>query len=335
MIRGLFGRHPRLWGVSLGAGVVGAAVLTVRYLGASPAKSRLPDSLSPPAFATRLICTSRGQIVYHESGQGDPLVFIHGIHVGASSYEWSKIYPQFATEWRVLAPDLIGFGESERPHRMLTATDHVQALAEFIRAKSGDERATVVASGLGAGFCAVLARQHPELVRRLVLWMPCGALKGAGVNKAVVEVPWFARVRSTNRVFYCKYLATKNQIRMWLRTFAYADPEKVSDETVEVLTYCASQFGAERAIFHWLGRKFDLELEETLARLTQPVTLLWSEKAAFPPLEWAYRFQRLPRHCNLIVLPDVGLLAALEDPARMAGTLSHELATGLRVYRAV
>ena len=86
----------KIWGVSLGAGLLGAFVLTLRYALRPSAKPKLPDSISPAIFATRIFYTSRGQVVYHESGQGGPLVFVHGVYIGASSYEWSKVYPHFA-----------------------------------------------------------------------------------------------------------------------------------------------------------------------------------------------------------------------------------------------
>ncbi|MEY2616709.1 MAG: hypothetical protein QOH78_2482, partial [Verrucomicrobiota bacterium] len=172
MWKKLLARGRRVWGVSLGAGLLGAFVLTLRYALRPSAKPKLPDAISPAIFATRIFYTSRGQLVYHESGQGGPLVFVHGVYVGASSYEWSKVYPHFAGTHQVLAVDMLGFGESERPDVPLTATDHVQALFEFIRAKSGGERASIIASGLGAGFATVLAAQHPDLVKRLILLMP-------------------------------------------------------------------------------------------------------------------------------------------------------------------
>src|ERR1700730_4876917 len=157
MWRQLLARGRKIWGVSLVAGLLGAVVLALRYALRPSAKPRLPNWISPAIFATRIFCTSRGQLVYHESGQGGPLVFLHGVYVGASSYEWSKVYPHFAETHEVLAVDMLGFGKSERPDAPLSATDHVQALVEFIRAKSGGERASIVAIGFGAGFAAVLA----------------------------------------------------------------------------------------------------------------------------------------------------------------------------------
>jgi pimeloyl-ACP methyl ester carboxylesterase len=154
MWKHLLARGRRFWRVSVGAGLLGAVVLTLRYALRPSAKPKLPDAISPAIFATRILYTSRGQMVYHESGQGAPLVFLHGVYVGASSYEWSKVYPHFAATHQVLAVDLLGFGESERPDVLFSAADHVRALVEFIRAKSGGERASIVASGFGAGFAS-------------------------------------------------------------------------------------------------------------------------------------------------------------------------------------
>jgi pimeloyl-ACP methyl ester carboxylesterase len=296
MWKKLLARGSKIWGVSLGAGILGAFVLTLRYALRPSAKPKLPDAISPAIFATRIFYTSRGQVVYHESGQGGPLVFLHGVYVGASSYEWSKVYPHFAGTHQVLAMDLLGFGESERPDVALSATDHVQALVEFIRAKSGGERASIVASGLAAGFATVLAAQHPEMVQRLILLMPVGRVE-FGRRRLPKRYGLFSRMPIVNRAFYRRYLSTRIQIRAWLKNFGFADPEKIADETIEVLTNCAQQFGADRAIFQWMSRRFDLDLEKRLAELSQPVTRKCGQSAAGSGLSPPAGCQTMWLHC--------------------------------------
>ena len=122
-------------------------------------------------------------------------------------------------------------------------------------------------------------------------------------------------------------------MRSWLRGFCFANPEKVSEETVEVLSKCAQQFGAERAIFQWLSRRFDLEFEEKLRDVSQPVTLIWGEKAKYPPLEQAYKLQVIPARCALIVLENTGSLVPLESPERVTEVLSRELDSTIRIYK--
>ena len=333
MWKKLLAQGRRIWGVSLGAGLLGAFVLTLRYALRPSAKPKLPDAISPAIFATRIFYTSRGQVVYHESGQGSPLVFVHGVYVGASSYEWSKVYPHFAGTHQVLAVDLLGFGESERPDLPFSATDHVQALVEFIRAKSGGERASVVASGLGAGFATILAAQHPDLVERLILLMPVGRVE-FGRRRLPKRYGLFSRLPIANRPFYRRYLSSRIRIRAWLKSFGFADPEKITDETVDVLTNCAQQFGADRAIFQWMSRRFDLDLEKRLGELSQPVTLVWGEKSVNPPLETGYRLQPIAKQCSLIVLPNSGVLAPLESPMQVAEALSKELDQTIHIFKA-
>jgi pimeloyl-ACP methyl ester carboxylesterase len=332
MWKKVMARGRQFWRVSLGAGILGALILSVRYALKPSAKPKLPDAISPAIFATRLIYTSRGQVVYHESGQGTPLLFLHGIYIGASSYEWSKVYPHFAGSHHVLAVDLLGFGESERPDVKLAASDHVQVLMELLRIKFGGERASIAASGMAAGFATLLAAQHPELVQRLILFTPLGRFKFAKTRFFPSRSAIISRVPFVNRAFYRRYLSNRIYIRAWLRNFGFADPAKAGDEPVEVLTNFAQQCGADRAILQWYSGRFDLDLEQNLAEVIQPVTLCWGEKCT--NLEHGYRLQAVARQCSVVVIPNSGFLAALESPSQVTETLMQELDPTIRVFKA-
>jgi pimeloyl-ACP methyl ester carboxylesterase len=321
----------RFWGFGIGAGLLGLLVLTVRYALRPPRKSPLPENIFPAIFATRIHYTAKGELVYHESGQGNPLIFLHGLYPGASSYEWSRIYPHFADRFQVLAPDLIGSGESARPNRPLSAADHPAVLAEFLTAKIGEERATIVASGLGAAFAVLLAVQHPELVQRLVLLMPFG-LTERGAKKYLGRGRWISAIPFLNQVYYRRFLATRAQIRAWLATFAFFDPDRIDDEVVDVLHSFAYQFGAERPIFRSASAKLQVDLPKRMAELIQPVTLIWGQNTVFPPIRSAYEFQRLPRQCSLVLLEECGILAPLEIPQELKRVLDRELEYRIRLH---
>ena len=203
---------------------------------------------------------------------------------------------------------------------------------EFIRAKSRGERASIVASGFGAGFATILAAQHPEMVQRLILVMPVGQV-AFGRRRLPKRYSVFTRVPLLNRGFYRRYLSTRIQIRAWLKSSGFVDPEKISDETIEVLTNCAQQFGADRAIIQWMSGRFDLDLEKRLAELSQPVTLIWGENAADPPLESGYGLESVAKQCNLVVLANSGVLAALESPMPVIQALVKELDPTIHVYK--
>ncbi len=322
----------KLVGVGLGAGLLGAIFLALKYAIRPAGKSPLPETISPAVFATKVLHTSLGQVIYHESGEGEPLLFLHSVCLGGSSYEWSKVYPAFAGRFRVIAPDLVGFGESQRPNVQAGAGDYVRMLAELIRATCWGEMPVVVASGLSAGFCVQLASQHPELVSRLILHMPTGG-NDFGLARLRRGTRLAARMELLQRFLYRNYQSTRAAVRGGLALGGFVDAGRLTEETVEVFTTCAQQGGAEYAIRNFHSGRLNLDLEPRFASLNQPVTLLWGSEPGHPPLEAGRRLQKLGRNCNLVVLPRLGALAALENPEAMTEVLNEQLDSGLRVVR--
>ena len=163
--------------------------------------------------------------------------------------------------------------------------------------------------------------------------MPTGLIE-FGRQRLPNRYQLICKMPLVNRLFYRRYLSTRVQIGAWLRSFGFADPAQINDEVVDVLTRCAQQFGAERVVFQWLLRKFNFDLEKRLAELSLPVTLIWGDKTVYPPLEWAYRLQPIPKQCSLVVLENTGLLAPLEAPQQTIDVLTRELDSRIRVFKA-
>jgi pimeloyl-ACP methyl ester carboxylesterase len=324
-------RKKRLFGAGLGAGLLGAILLALRFAVRPVTKARVPDTISPAIFRTKALHTSLGQIVYHESGSGPTLAFIHGICPGASSYEWSKVYPQFTASHRVLAPDLIGFGESARPDAQLSSADYARSMAEFIRGTC-DEPVTLVASGLGAGLSVLLASQHPEVVKQLLLWMPTG-LTELGAHEVSLGRRLASMAPLVHRFVYRNYESNRAAVRGWLAMHGFADATRITDEMVDVYATCAQQYGAEHAIRNLHAGRLNVDLEERLPMVSQPVTLLWPEQHAEAPAELPRRLQALAKGSRLLLVPRLSQLAAMEAPAEVAALLAEELDPGPKVVR--
>src|ERR1051325_5545728 len=62
-----------------------------------------------------------GRVAYHVKGSGPPLLLIHGIYAGASSYEWRNNFDALCEDFTVYALDLLGFGASDKPEAQYTA----------------------------------------------------------------------------------------------------------------------------------------------------------------------------------------------------------------------
>ena len=315
-----------LLGLGLGAGLVGAAVWALRYAVRPPTKERIPETLTPAKFTLKSFQSSQGQTIYHEGGlAGGPeptLVFVHNVGVGASSYDWSKVYPAFAERHRVLAPDLLGFGESERPKVKLTAADYAAALAEFVEGLCAEEgrKPVIIARGQGAGFAALMAAQHPEAASRLVLWMPSG--------KAQVPL-WLnlaSRIPPLNNFIYRNRLARRATIR---RRFeapgAFVDPGAVTAEMVEMHAICAQQYQADYAIFRLMQGRLSFDLEACWRQLQTPATVLVPSLLSEGSAAQATRLQAANPGCTLRTVADAGPFAPLEAPGKVIDVLRDEL----------
>jgi pimeloyl-ACP methyl ester carboxylesterase len=318
------------WRVGIGAGIAGALVVALKYALRPPTSRRVPDAISPTAFATKVVHTALGEVLYHEAGDGRPLLFIHNVGLGASSYEWARVYPAFADSWRVVALDLVGYGESNHPEVAFEAEDYVQMLAGFIRAMAWEEPPIVVASGLSAGFCAQLAAQHPELVSRLILHMPngtgdCGQQRLTWCSQLIYRTPLLARF------LYRNHLSTSAAVTHWLRKAAFVNPGFVTAEVIDVFATCARQPGAEFAAVRWMAGRLKLDLEAALSRVAQPVALTWGGAVAAAPVEFGQRLQRVAKCASLTVFPEAGIMAAREAPQEMIAALQEQLREDLHV----
>lgn len=107
---------------------------------------------------------------YHDMGSGNPVLMIHGSGPGVSSWaNWRLVMPELAKKFRVVAPDMVGFGYSDRPAGIkYSMTGWVQQALDLMDALKID-KADIVGNSFGGGLALALAIRAPERVRRMVL----------------------------------------------------------------------------------------------------------------------------------------------------------------------
>ena len=112
---------------------------------------------------------------YHDLGEGHPVLMIHGSGPGVSGFvNWRLAMPELARHCRVIAPDMLGFGYSDR------AADGVYSAARWVDQAVGlmdalgVEQTDIVGNSFGGALALMLAIQHPGRVRRLVLMGAAG-----------------------------------------------------------------------------------------------------------------------------------------------------------------
>jgi pimeloyl-ACP methyl ester carboxylesterase len=172
---------------------------------------------------------------YLDAGAGDPVLLLHGSGPGVSGWaNWQKTIPGLAQEFRVLAPDIVGYGATSRPddvrYSLQTWTDHVVGFMDAL----GIERASLVGNSLGGRISLALAEQHPDRVSRMVL------MGSPGVGMTITDGLKALRA----------YEPSPENMRALLLDYFAVDRSIITDELVRI-RYEASveTYDAYRAMF--------------------------------------------------------------------------------------
>ena len=261
-----------------------------------------------------------GDIWYTVKGQGEPLVLVHGVYAGASSYEYRRVFDLLARDFRVYAFDLIGFGRSSRPSLVYAPVIYERLITDFVREVVGgmDHPAAVVASTLAGAFTIRAAAERPALFSRLVLIEPTGMENLAGANDTVIRRLGLALLRSplVGQAIY-NVIASRPSVRYFLKGQTYADPGMVSDDIVDHYYREAHQPGGRFAVASFVSGMLNTPVASVFPLLKQPIMLCWGKEARFTPLENAGAFRHANPQVELRVF-DCGALPQDELPQEFA-----------------
>lgn len=294
--------------------------------------------LIPLGFGQRSTVTSLGRMVYYtaekmpwiglpnSTSENKPnLVFFHGFGGGSSAYEWSKVYPAFAAEYRILAPDLIGWGRSEHPARNYLVEDYITTLIEFIEKTCGSPT-DVIASSLTGAIVIRAAIARPDLFKSLILTIPSGLSDfGQDYGRS-----FFAQLVATpilDRLLYSTGIATEGGIRSFLEQRQFADSRRIYQEIVDAYLESALEPNAEYAALSFVRGDLSFDLSLYITQLTTPTAIIWGEKSQFTGPDIGQRLANLNPEAIKVFQPleNVGLTPQLEIPAVTIGLIRQYL----------
>lgn len=300
--------------VGAGAAAVGLAATGNRTL-ASRA-----GPLSPALPGRQHTYRWRGlDVAYTEAGDpSDPdLLLVHGINAAASSYEFAEVFEELAEDFHVIAPDLPGFGGSERPPLLYSGGLYTAFLTDF--ARDTVEDATCVASSLSGAY-AVEAADEVEFSRLVLV---CPTAKTMPTQRPRLRSLLRAPLVGTSLY---NLLASKPSIRYFSADHGYYDMEKFTEEKLDYEWESAHQPGARYApasfITGFLDRPIDLGKE--LSELDVPATLVWGREADITPLKQG-RTLAETADARLVVIDRARLLPHVEHPREFADAVREEL----------
>ncbi|MGP1387404.1 MAG: alpha/beta fold hydrolase [Thainema sp.] len=285
----------------------------------------------PAGFVQRSVLTSLGQMVYYtneeapwdrrEISNKETLVFFHGFGGGSSAYEWSKVYPAFASDYHVVAPDLIGWGRSAHPERNYTPEDYINVILEFME-RINDRPTKVIASALTAAFMIRAAIQRPELFQLMILTTAAG-LSEFGND---YQENFFTKIAATpviDRLLYSTGVATSFGIRSFLEQRQFANRDRVYPEIVEAYLQSAQQPNAEYAALSFVRGDLCFDLTQYIQQLQVPTALIWGQSSQYTgPKVGKTLAEMNPSAVKIFYqLDDVGFTPQLELPGVTIGLI--------------
>ncbi len=295
--------------------LVVAAVAAVRGL------ERSAGVLEPPLDGDHGRFRWRGiDVAYTEAGDPDDptLLLLHGINAAGSSGEFRELFADLAADHHVVAPDLPGFGCSDRPPLRYSATFYEEFVAAFL-AEFDEPR--VLASSLTGAYVANAARQDPDLVADLTLICPTAV---AGPEPPKTAVRELLRAPVVGELLHAA-LVSKPSIRYFNADHGYYSPDLPNAAWEDYEWRTGHQENARHAVAAFVAGYLNTEVDlgATLADLDRAgveTTLVWGREAEITPLAEG-RAMAEEADCRLVVVDDAKLLPHVEFPDAVVGAV--------------
>jgi pimeloyl-ACP methyl ester carboxylesterase len=248
-----------------------------------------------------------GDLAYMVAGEGEPLLLVHGVYAGASSYEFRKNFEELSRNFRVYALDLLGCGMSERPSRGYEAEEVALQVEDFVREEIGDS-AHLVASSLSAALVVPAFVRNPRLFRKVVLICPTGygTLDRPSGRLGDVIYGLFLAPIVGNTLYHA--IVSEWGIRYYLGSMAYHDADLVTDELVADYYSISHQPGARYFPAAFVSGKFNLGVADLWPRVPHRTLICWGLEARTVPVREAQRFVANNPRCEPRIFKDAALL---------------------------
>jgi pimeloyl-ACP methyl ester carboxylesterase len=266
------------------------------------------------------------RVGYRMAGDGPAIVLVHGLAL--SSATWKYVMPHLAERFTVIAPDLMGHGDSEKPRGDYSLGAHASFIRDLTVAL-GVDRATFVGHSLGGGIVMQAAYQFPERCERLVL------VASGGLGK---EVNTLLRAVALPGSEYVLWALLQPWLRLraetagsWLRRLGWR-PGSTLDQVWRSYTTLTSPEG-QRAFVQTVRSVIDVAGQRVSARdrlylaAHVPTLIVWGEDDRIIPVSHGHATHEAIPGSRLEVLAGAGHFLPFEEPEWFAAALVDFLET--------
>jgi pimeloyl-ACP methyl ester carboxylesterase len=265
------------------------------------------------------------RVAYRDEGSGEVLLLIHGM--AGSSDAWRELIPRLAKNYRVVAPDLLGHGQSTKPRGDYSLGAFAVWLRDLLD-ELGIARATIVGHSLGGGVAMQFIYQHPDYCERVIL------ISSGGLGP---DVGWILRLLSAPGAEFVlpiiapsPVLKAGNKIGSWFTSAGMRAPR--ASEIWRAYSSFSDRPTRDaflrtlRSVVDYRGQAVSA-LNRLHVRSELPTLAIWGEDDEIIPVEHGYAAQAARPGSRLEVLPGVGHFAHVEAPNEVADIIDDFMKT--------
>lgn len=258
-----------------------------------------------------------GRLAYRRTGQGEPVVLVHGIT--SSSFIWLPVIPYLEDRWDVIAVDLLGCGASDRPEGAdLSIRAHAARLRELVDA-IGLDRFHLVGHDVGGGISQIFSVRNPERLLSLAL-----------VNTVGYDF-WPVQPIIAVRTPFLRQLAMATldlgMLRLIVRRGLY-NKDRLTPELLESFRCEVTARESRRSFLRFtrcLDNEHLLEISDDLSKLSVPTLILRGEQDVYLSAEIGRRLLRDIPESRLVTVGPAGHFIQIDQPKMLADHLIQHL----------
>lgn len=250
----------------------------------------------------KFITINGNNIRYLESGNSEKtIVLVHGLGASAERYEF--VIPEFSKHYRVIVPDLIGFGYSDKPLVDYTTDFFSDFLSSFLK-KLNLHKINIIGSSLGGQITAKYAANNSNSIDHLVLVSPSGIMK---ISTPALDAYVMAAL-------YPDLEVAKNAFQMMA-----GGTRQVNQKVVEDFVKRMKLPNAKMAFMSTLlGLKNAELITNSLKKISVPTLIIWGEHDPVIPIQYADDFVSSIQDCRFYMMDNSGHTPYVDDPKRFS-----------------
>ena len=250
----------------------------------------------------KFVSVNGNKIRYLEEGHSDQnLILMHGL--GGYAERWSNLIPLLSKKFHIFAPDIIGYGQSDKPSVDYTPEFFMKFVFDFIETM-GIKKTYMIGTSLGGQIVVECAATQNPIIEKIILISPAGIMRKSTPTLDAYTMAALYPTKESVKIAYQMMVGPGKQ---------------VSEISIERFVNNMSRPNAKMVFLSTLlGLKNAPDIFEKLGKITAPVLLIWGKDDSLIPFEYSQQFVSCINNCEFIPMEGCGHSPYVEDPEKLS-----------------